>query len=307
MKLLKQKFVVLMAFLATCPVSGYAHDVQNKVELGQGYRRDHLKWSISAPHKRPNIRSELDWKDIDIYLTTLKMSMSNKEYIAAIDLAYGDILNGRVRDSDYYDNRMAEYSRSYHKIGGDYTFDAMARIGRIFEIADKLTITPSLGYAAFWQRLRMNKGGHGELQSKGLLYKKLNSTYKARWHAPFVHLGFSTSLTPRTFLDAGYALFYPVRYRAKWHWNLRNMRNTDKSNGWKNIGHRANIGLRFACTERLELGFVWVLSHFKTDGGTTVYRNRNKKFKDDRRMKKIPFRKSERTFADYVLTLSYSF
>jgi len=249
----------------------------------------------------------LDWKDIDVYLTTLKTSMSNQEYIAALDLAYGNILNGRVRDSDYaLSHRRGEFARAYARNSGDYTFDAMARIGRIFEFADKATITPSLGYGAFWQNLRV-KNGHGKIGYKGDNLKKLNSTYQARWYAPFVHLGFSSPLTQSTIFDVGYALFYPVRYRAHLHWNLRNKRNTDQSNEWKNIGHRANLGLRFACTDRLELGLGCALSRFETHGGTSSFRNRNKKNKRDRGSGRIPFRKSERTFADYLLTLSYSF
>ena len=97
------KFVTLMSSILSFHLCA-SDELQSKVELGQGYRHDSLKFRIAGPHNKPNILSELDYKNLQVYLSTLKTTVSNGTYIGVVDLAYGNILHGKSRDSDYTKN-----------------------------------------------------------------------------------------------------------------------------------------------------------------------------------------------------------
>lgn len=276
-----------------------SEEVKAKVELGQGFRQDHLKWSVEGPHHKPNILSELDYKDMHVYLTTLKASLTNGTYIGMLELAYGDILSGKERDSDYNrDNRHREFSRSVAKVSGDYTVDSAVRIGRLFPLSSGIIFTPSIGYGAFWQHLHV-KDGKQIIPYHGSIHH-LNSTFKTRWSAPFIDLRMAIPLRPSLTLDAGYRFFYPVQYTGKGFWNLRSLHFTQKNDVSKSFGQKADIAFRWACTDHLELGLGCGLASFIAKDGTVKSNERS--FKSH-----TPLHRASRTCIDYLASLSYAF
>jgi hypothetical protein len=296
-----RKFAVLLPSLLAFHLCA-TDDVESKVELGQGYRHDHLKFSIAGRHHKPNIISELDFKNLQVYLTSLKGTVTNGAYIGIVDLAYGDIIHGKVIDSDYFrNNRQSEFSRSRSKVTGDYTFDASAKIGRIFPMFSGITFTPSIGYGSFWQHLHMKHGHQERPRNHTHSIHHLNSTYKALWSAPFLDAQFSAPLTSALTADLGYAFFYPVHYRATGHWNLRHLRFVQKGHMSKSYGQRGNIGIRYACTDRLELGFGISVAQLIAKDGKIHFRGR------DNAKGTQPSHRAKRLYEDYVLTLSYAF
>ena len=278
-------------------------EVTSKIEVGQGFRNDSLKWSFSGPHGKPDIISELDYKHLHTYLTTLKASLSNETYIGEIDLAYGDIFSGTCRDSDYKkDHRKAEFSRSRSSVSGDYSVDASVKIGRIFQLPQNMTLTPCLGYGSFWQNLRAKHGRQIIPRHAPKNYLKgLNSTYKARWSAPFADCLLSIPLTNTLTADLEYTFFYPVHFKGQGHWNLRHLHFTQTDDSSKSFGQKGTAGLRWALSDRLELGALCSLSQFKAKGGHVQAKGRHH---DHRRQ---PAHKMSRLCADYALTLSYAF
>jgi hypothetical protein len=242
---------------------------------------------------------------MQVYLTTLKASLSNGTYIGVVDLAYGDIIRGKQRDSDYLlNNRRGEWSRSKARVSGDYTVDASAKIGRIIPLPSKSTFTPSIGYGAFWQHLHVRNGhqiiNHCFRVRGNDRIPHLNDTYKTLWSAPFVDGQFSTPLATDLTLDLGYTFFYPVRYEGKGHWTLRHMHITHKNRAWKSYGQKGNVGLRWAFTDRVELGLGVAMARFTAKDGKTSHKIHGLKTHS-------PFRRAERTFVDYLITLSYAF
>jgi hypothetical protein len=292
------KLAVLFSFVVSFHLSA-SDELQSSVELGQGYRHDSLKFKIAGPHHKPNVISELDYKNLQVYLTTLKATVSNGTYIGVVDVAYGNIIHGKCRDSDYSrNNKRGEYSRSISKISGDYTVDASAKIGRIFPMFSGVTFTPSIGYGAFWQNLHVKDGNQKIPDHHHISH--LNSTYKTRWSAPFVDARFSAPLTTSLALDLGYTFFYPIQYTGKGHWNLRHLHFTQKNKAWKSFGQKGDVKLRWACTERLELGFGIGIAQFTAKDGKINFRQYNAKARQ-------PAVRAQRTFVDYLLSLSYSF
>ena len=283
-------------------------EVTSKIEVGQGFRNDSLKWSFSGPHSKPDIISELDYKHLHTYLSTLKASLSNETYIGEIDLAYGKICNGTNQDSDYMKNhRKGEFSRSLSHVSGDYSVDALAKVGRIFQLPQNITLTSCLGYGSFWQNLRTKHGRqiipHHNVPHKviKLLKYRLNDTYKARWSAPFVDCLLSIPLTNTLTADLGYTFFYPVHFKGQGHWKLRHMHFTQTNDSSKSFGQKGTAGLRWALSDRLELGALCSMSQFEAKGGHV--RGKQRYFKKWRQ----PAHKMSRLCADYALTLSYAF
>ena len=280
--------------------------VTTKVAIGQGYRHDSLRWNMTAPHHKKYILSELDYTNLKVYLTTLKATVSNGTYIGVVDLAYGDILSGRERDSDYNrNNKRGEYLRTIGKIPGDCTIDASAKFGRIIPLFSDSTFTPSIGYGSFWQNLRVKRGYYEILRSthlsKNQVRTRLDSTYRARWSAPFLDFRFVIPLRTRLTADIGYTFFYPLQYRGTAHWKLRHLHFNQKNRALQSYGHKGDITLRFACTDKVELALGCGLTRFNSKGGVEKGKPRHEhSYRQD-------FRRAERTCVDYLLSLSYAF
>ena len=281
-------------------------EFQTKLELGQGFRQDHLKWSISGQHKKPNILSELDFKDVKIYMSTLRGILYNDKYKGELTLGYGKVYSGTCRDSDYFRNdRRAEFSRSYSRIPGSYNVDTSIKFGRIFPLNHGLTFTSSIGYATYIQKYDMRNGyqtilGTKTFHKNQMKISGLKSSYKARWSAPFVDFVLTVPILPSVHIDVGYTFYYPVTYSGHGYWNLRKNPGpnyTQKARASKSFGQRGEFGLRYACTSRFELGFKLGTMHFVASDGTDRWKH----------LLKTPFRKSERTSVDYMFTASYSF
>lgn len=272
-------------------------DFSTKFDVGQGYRRDHLKWGISGPHGKPNTLSDLDYKHVNIYLTTLKAQLHNDIYVAQLDGGYGRVLHGTVRDSDFFgNNKTHEFSRSVNKITGDYTIDLMAKIGRIWHPVQDTSLTTCVGYGTFWQKFRM-KDGRQKIPVKAHIHH-LNSTYKARWSAPCLDAELSSRLTPSVRGTLGYTFFFPLRYEGRGDWNLRHLRFKQTNDEEKSFGQRGTVGLQWAITDRCEIGLGASLWKFTSKGGHDKIQGFIGRHQ--------PMKKVSRCCSDYTLSISYA-
>jgi hypothetical protein len=281
-------------------------ELQTKFELGQGYRQDHLKWSKSGDHKKPNILSELDFKNIQIYMSTIRGMVSNGIYKGELSLGYGNVIKGKCQDSDYFkDNRRGEFSRSISRISGSYNVDSSVKIGRIFTNNRGTFLTTSLGYAMYVQKYAI-QDGYQTLFGKKTFHKNehkihdLKSSYKASWSAPFIDFLLTVPIFQKVNIDFGYTFFYPVAYSGHGYWNLRKRPGPNfkqKARASKSFGQKGEIGLRYNVTSRFELGFKLGTMHFVAHDGSDKWTH----------WTKLPFRKAQRTSIDYMLTASYSF
>ncbi len=125
------KTLVLFLFFA-----GFlcANQAKINLELSQGLRYEHVNFSISGIHGKPNILSELKFRHIEIYTTRLSSSVTKGGYYIKGMVCYGNIFNGKAVDDDYLlNNRKGQYSHSMHKISGDYTADFVLNLGKHFE------------------------------------------------------------------------------------------------------------------------------------------------------------------------------
>jgi hypothetical protein len=239
-------------------------------------------------------------------MSTLKGSISNGTYKGEINLGYGNVLRGACRDSDYFqDNRRNEFSRSLSKLSGSYNIDSYIKFGRIIYFNNSISLTTSLGYATYLQKYNLHDGyqslvGINTFHKNQLKIPGLKSSYKARWSAPFIDFVLTVPILTSVNIDLGYTFYYPVSYNGHGHWNLRKNPGpnyTQKARASKSFGQRGEFGLRYAISNRFEIGFKLGTMHFIANDGSDRWTH----------LMKSPFRKAQRTSIDYMITASYSF
>lgn len=86
-----------------------------------------------------------------------------------------------------------------------------AGVAYLLPLTSKFSITPSAGYGMFHQALY--------LVGNTVPLNDLNSSYKTRWSGPYGQVLYSTVLTKKLSVDAGFR-YSQVRYRASANWNL---------------------------------------------------------------------------------------
>lgn len=216
------RVVVLCVLLGGLPGQVLAEGTASESSLSLGYRVDSLDWNIDGGILGPNILSELEWRDMEIFQLRGGLSGANRDGVyfrGFID--YGWVLDGVNQDSDYAgDNRSLEYSRSLSDVDHSRVLDVSAGLGVTYFMgaSDQLQIIPLLGYSYHDQQLIMRNG----LQVVPFLgpFAGLNSSYEAEWSGPW--LGVDVLLN----LQDGSTAFvrmekHWVDYYAKANWNLR--------------------------------------------------------------------------------------
>ncbi|WP_068466503.1 hypothetical protein [Candidatus Protochlamydia phocaeensis] len=168
-----RKFILtLMASLLSCSaVSAFWPEAtDSSLEVGVGYRRDHLKWkthvdtfgssyssdeSGSVPF---GLSSDLKWKNLQIWQIEGRgkyVTCDNIYLRASGD--YGWIYHGKNTDSDHVrfeSGSPIEFSRSHARTRG-HVYDADVAVGYQFKMCDdSLSITPLVGYSWKGQHLR---------------------------------------------------------------------------------------------------------------------------------------------------------
>lgn len=288
--------------LETVSESGW----KNRVELGQGYRHDSLKWSISGSHKKPNIMSELNFKTLHMYLSTLQWTLSNNNYVAKAGVGYAYAFSGKGTDSDYLgNNRKRIWAHYSSHLSRSYDVDSYVQFGKMFTITPKISLTPSLGYGYFVQKIALHDSKTTYSADRYIPTGKIHghkSSYRATWSAPFLDLLAKFQVTQKMHLDVDYTFFFPVQYKGRGFWNLRTEEGQvfkQKARMWKSFGHKLQASLKYALTKNVEVGCTAAASYFQAQDGTDGW----VKYKNH----KYPFRKAQRVTIDGLLTLSYLF
>ena len=194
--------------------------------LDTGWRLDDFGWTIAGDlsGQHPNVLSELKWQRLDIIPVGLDLDWSPwPSWHLSLNGAYGWIVSGRNRDSDYiYNNRAGEYSRSTADTHGS-TVDAGAVIGRDFKMMDdKVTLTPQIGYVFHQQRLNDRNGFQvlDKWANDDGPFAGLDSVYRARWSGGTAGLESRLELAEKWRMMLG-ARFELLDYSATADWNLR--------------------------------------------------------------------------------------
>lgn len=312
MKKMTFLFAASLLFGVTPLLTAASSDPCVKFEVIQGTRHDHLKWNVAPKHEARNAMTKVDLRHIEVHLSGLRSLFSYKKFVGAIDVAYGNVLDGSFRETAYSKKYgESENSHMRAKIRGDYTFDTTARFGRSFSLPYNGLFTPSLGYAFSRQHYNIRHGtisfheDHprypfapkiGKLREK---MHGLDQWIRTRWQAPFIDLKFSQPLFYSLGIDIDYTCLYPMHYVGKTYANIEHIHIKDKAKDWKSVGHHAEILLKWACSKHVQIGFGGAFTQYITHGGSSKSHFYGC---DSGRLKKV-----KRTARDYFASISYMF
>jgi Protochlamydia outer membrane protein len=246
---------------------------ETEADLGVGYRRDNLKWTIAGPNGFPNILSSLDWKGLGIcqIVGTARVVTQNHIYARA-KADYGVIVSGKNIDSDYLGNdRTFEISRTKNDAGKGEVYDLTAGVGYQFSFfCDSLKIAPLVGYSHNEQHLRQYHGNQviGFVFSGGR-FPGLHSNYRAKWQGPWIGVDASYDIDCSWNLY-GSLEYHWAHYHGTGHWNLntafiRDFKQTsqDASGGLVTIG--ATYLICDGWTLGIELNYIAMKVHHGRD------------------------------------------
>ncbi len=317
MNIIIAPFLCALVLLATCPLFSESQKAQienseNKckldVEVAQGIRRDKLRWSISGRNHKPDIISELTFKNITIYETRLITKLTCQDYFTKLNLGYGHVLDrGRVRDSDFRKSgRRGEFSRSSSKIKGSYTVDTQLYFGKDIQLASDTTLSPLFGYLWQYEKLRFKNGKQTRLFGFKVheRIEGLNSTFKSRWDGPFVGLGAKYQVTKSLFFYGEYDFLFALAYHGHGFWNLRNnghgMHFHQHSNRWRGWGQIGLLGIGYEIVKNLSIRVEGQLLRFEARGGRIHAKEEHHNFHQ-------PFHKATLNSSEGRLALDYAF
>ncbi|MDY7035412.1 MAG: hypothetical protein SV375_04510 [Thermodesulfobacteriota bacterium] len=198
------------------------------IRASAGYRMDYLDWNIAGDQdgQNPNIISELEFDDIEIYQRGLEANLLVNQIYSSGSIHFGNIKNGECTDSDYdEDNRTELWSRSKSEINNDDVFDMRAGLGYQFPFfGGKLKIAPLIGGSYHEQNLRLTaavqtEATHGRTPDVGPI-PDLNSTYETEWRSLWFGMDIGFQVLARLFLSSSIE-YHKADYEAKADWNLR--------------------------------------------------------------------------------------
>jgi hypothetical protein len=232
-------FGLTMALVPWCAWADYEYPGG---ALHLGYRMDNLDWNISGEGNQagaePNILSELEWRDLQIFELKGELSgASHKQIYFRGFASYGWVLDGENQDSDYAgDDRTLEFSRSINDVDGSRVMDFKGAVGPeiAFGQREQHRFIPLIGYSYHTQRLRMTNGNqvlwgqnNADSFSPGSYlplplgpFPGLNSSYEANWSGFWLGADLLLDLQDSGTVFASVEL-HRVDYYAEADWNLR--------------------------------------------------------------------------------------
>ncbi len=262
-----------------------------KLQLGSGYRSGELDWNIAHPSGSPDVLSELEWEDLDIYQTEAKAqtwfgstTWPNLSLYLKGSAAYGWVIDGENRDSDYAgDNRTLEFSRSENSGDGGNTLDLSIAAGPQIKLwQGKLAVALLVGWSYHEQNLEITDGQQ-TLSDAGLAasigaspppavgpFYGLDSSYDAKWWGPWLGTELSWQLNERATLSGAFAWHF-ADYEAEADWNLRSDLDHPVSFRHYADGHglTLGLGLEYQLSDTWLLEFSYDYQDWQADNGSS--------------------------------------
>jgi hypothetical protein len=245
-------------------------------ELWSGYRQDQFDFNISGGPGGPDILSELTWEDLQIVQLGIdagwrfKPRRSPVGALVQFEGSYGNIIDGSNEDSDYEgDSRTQEFSRSNNEADGD-VWDISIGAGPQFTLfADRLRISPLLGYAWHAQNLNITDG-YQTIDTVGNEigpFSGLDSSYDALWYGFWT--GVASEWRPLRTVALNCSLqFHEFDYKAEADWNLRDDLAHPKSfEQWASgDGIQGSAGVALQLPRRWRLHLDYYYRRWQADG-----------------------------------------
>lgn len=221
-----QRLLLCALVAAALPAAAAREAPRYDFQVGTDYRRAQLDWNIAGDlsGSNPNVLSELRWYELDIAQLSAALRAQAGRVVVELAGDYGDIADGKNRDSDYLaDNRQLESFRSANHAAGR-VYDARLGVGYRFPLFDAAArhygdLIPMLGWSLQRQNLRI-RDGLWVVPAGGGPISGLDSRYEARWRGPWIGATLRLEAAARAVFSIDLA-YHWADYAAKADWNLR--------------------------------------------------------------------------------------
>ncbi len=243
----------------------------SSVDASLGYRWGSLDWSIGGPDSKPNILSELEWKNLQIVDFFCEAEwMVCSEWAVDLSGNAGWIVYGRCFDSDYYqDDREEMFSLSESSSNNSSLFSLFASVGKpLHHHAFHLYVQPFIGYGVAYQHLRMYDGEQ-KFTVEGFCplgkIPGLQSHYNATWWGPMMGARVVYPIGSITIRIEG--RYHYVHFHGKGKWNLR----WDIPDGFhqraRGYGSFVQLVIDYGLANRWRVGLRAFWEHWRTGHG----------------------------------------
>lgn len=281
-----RKFLTTLALLSlgTTALQAMPWPEEGSFDLGAGYRRDRLHWSVTHERKddctrlrdrKHETRSELKWHNVESY-----QIYGDAKYVNCYNIyfrGYGDfgwVTDGKQVDSDFARSpncvKSVEFSRSHAKVNGGHVYDLSGGIGYYFRFfCNRVTLAPIVGYSYHFQHYNMR---HLEIDIDlidGLLGKVdgLNSHFRSRFKGWWAGMDVNYWLLSDLLLF-GSGEYHWGHYRGKGNWNLRTDFVKDFRQHSDCFGQVYSLGCRWQFLRHWNTSVVGYYYSFRTSNGT---------------------------------------
>lgn len=247
-----------------------------EIDAAGGWRVEDFSWDIAGSPQGtdPNVLSELQWDDLELFLVQaagdIEIPTDRLPFAGVLRarVAYGWIVDGRNRDSDYAgDNRTDEFSRSLNQADDGDLLEVDIALGPRFRSAgNALSISPLIGYAYREQQLTMTDGVQAIPDLGG--FDGLDNTYTHVWKGPFAGLDLAWTAGERLLLKAS-AEYHWADFNAEANWNLRSDFDHPKSfeHGADGRGIVISLGAGVAISSRWSIDLTLTYQRWKARNG----------------------------------------
>jgi hypothetical protein len=223
---------LIMFLMGFCLMKIPVESKNCKLDIGAGYRQDHLEWELAGPADIPKVMSKLTWSNIRIFEIEAQFrKITAQNVYFRLNGDYGWVFDGNNRDQDYRvegsRNEVVEFSRSDNKASRGQVYDASAGLGYFVRGClgpTQFRFAPLAGYSIHEQHFRFFKGFQTIDIDNPVFedhhFRGLNSTYNTRWYGPWAGVDMYYHINDQISL-CGIFEYHWLHYHAKGYWNLR--------------------------------------------------------------------------------------
>lgn len=239
---------------------GAAAQDRLRVEVGSGYHREELHWSIAgnAAGTSPNILSELKWKGVSGIPVSLGVDWNVwRQWVVFVSGSRSFTIGGSVNDKDYAgDNRTSTIYDEGFDAGHGYGYSVLSGLGYRFSF-DRFGVTPFVGYG--WS------GGRYSVYDAALA---LNSFYRTSWKGPLLKVCGDWNVGAGWGVIVGF-VYHQVNYHATADWNLiSSFRHPESFRQWADgYGLDGSLGVRYAVRPHVVVRVAGEFLDWRTGAG----------------------------------------
>lgn len=178
-----------------------------RCEIFSGYRNDRIHWHLADPGGTGALTYSELYRDVEYWENGLVLKTIHRDLTFFLRGAYGTFGKGNL-----FQRNASLPSEPHFRFDTEgWTADALGYFGYAINLtADrtyKVILTPLIGYSAYFEQLKRNKGRPDPLVLDGFT-SSLPKTFRLVWNGVFLGGGFTIEPGGRLIFNVGYTYHF---------------------------------------------------------------------------------------------------